>query len=183
MKELAIALAISLSLCADCFAVSLCSGPVMRGVPRKHVLAVSLFFAIVHVSFRMAGFLFGDFLVGYVERFAHWIGFLLLLYVGGSMILSALSDKEEFHSLEGFRNILVSAVATSIDAMAVGGSLSMERTAVHDVLLTCAVLFVVTTLTVMIGIIGGRRIGVRFGRHAEIVGGCVLVGLGIGILL
>lgn len=183
MKDLLIALALSLSLCADCFAVSLCSGPVMRGVPRRHVLSVSLLFAVVHVTFLLAGFAFGDLLVGYVERFAHWIGFLLLLYVGGSMILSALSGKDEFHSLEGFRNILASAVATSIDAMAVGASLSMERTPVHAVLFTCAVLFIVTTATVLTGIVGGRRIGVRFGRPAEIIGGCVLVGLGIGILL
>ena len=183
MKELLIALAMSLSLCADCFAVSVCSGPSLRGVPRRHMLSVSLLFALVHVSFLLGGFFFGDLLVGYVERFAKWIGFGLLLYVGCSMLVSAFSGKDEFHSLEGIRNILVSSVATSIDALAVGISMSMGHTPVKSVLLTGAVLAMVTVATVLTGLLGGRRIGARFGRQAEIIGGLVLVGLGIGILI
>lgn len=183
MKDFVIALMLSLSLCADCFAVSLCSGPTMRGVPRRHILSVSVLFAVVHVAFLAAGFLFGDLFVGYVERFAHWIGFLLLLYVGCSMFFSALSGRDELRSLEGLRNVLVSAAATSIDALAVGVSLSMEHTPVPSVILTCAVLFVTTLLVVLTGLVGGRRIGARFGRKAEIVGGLILVGLGIGILI
>lgn len=183
MKDFIIALMLSLSLCADCLAVSLCSGPTMRGVPRKYILSVSALFAVVHVGFLTAGYLFGDLFVGYVDRFAHWIGFLLLLYVGCSMLFSALAGKDELRSLEGLRNILVSAAATSIDALAVGVSLSMERTSASSFILTAVVLFVTTLIVVLTGLVGGRRIGARFGRKAEIVGGLILVGLGIGILI
>ena len=183
MKELLVALLLAVSLCADCFAVSLCSGVTMREVTRKRVLLVALVFGIVQAGFLFAGYVFGDLFVGYVEKFAHWIGFLLLLYVGGSMVIEALKGKEEKHDLNGVRNILIASVATSIDALAVGVSLSMDLESLRSALIKAAAVFVVTVVSVLTGILGGRRIGNRFGHVAELLGGLVLVGLGIGILI
>ena len=98
----------------------------MRETARKRVLLVALVFGLVQAGLLFAGYLFGDLFVGYVEKFAHWIGFLLLLYVGGSMVVEALTGKEEARDLNGIKNILIASVATSIDAMAVGISLSMD---------------------------------------------------------
>lgn len=183
MKDLILALLLALSLCADCFAVSVCSGVTMKDVGRRKVLAVALVFGIVQAGFLLAGYFFGDLFVGYVERFAHWIGFLLLLYVGGSMILEAVKGTEEARDLNGIRNILVASVATSIDALAVGISLSMDLESVQSALLKAAAVLVMTIISVVAGILGGRRIGTRFGRGAEIAGGCVLILIGLNILL
>ncbi|MBQ6291407.1 MAG: manganese efflux pump [Bacteroidales bacterium] len=183
MREAVLALLLALSLCADCFAVSLCSGVTMKSTRRRKVLMVALVFGIVQAALLLAGYFFGDLFVGYIEKFAHWIGFLLLLYVGGSMILEAIKGKEEARDLNGIRNIIVASVATSIDALAVGISLSMDLEPVRSALLKGAAVFIVTVLTVIAGILGGRRIGTRFGRRAEFAGGCVLILLGLNILL
>ncbi len=183
MREVILALLLALSLCADCFAVSLCSGVTMKTTRRRQVLMVALVFGIVQAGLLLAGYFFGDLFVGYIEKFAHWIGFLLLLYVGGSMILEAIKGKEEARDLNGIRNIIVASVATSIDALAVGISLSMDLEPVRSALMKGAAVFIVTVLTVIAGILGGRRIGMRFGRRAEFAGGCVLILLGLNILL
>ena len=176
MREVILALLLALSLCADCFAVSLCSGVTMKSTRRRQVLMVALVFGIVQAGLLLAGYFFGDLFVGYIEKFAHWIGFLLLLYVGGSMILEAIKGKDEARDLNGIRNIIVASVATSIDALAVGISLSMDLEPVRSALMKGAAVFIA-------GILGGRRIGTRFGRRAEFAGGCVLILLGLNILL
>jgi len=183
LRSIALALLLAVSLCADCFAVSLCSGVTMRDVRRRQVLFIALVFGVVQAGLLLCGYLFGDLFVGYVERFAHWIGFLLLLYVGGSMIIEALKGGEEARDLNGIRNIVVASIATSIDALAVGISLSMEQDSLSSALLKCAAVLVVTILSVVVGILGGRRIGTRFGRSAELAGGCVLILIGLNILL
>ena len=99
------------------------------------------------------------------------------------MILEAIKGKEEARDLNGIKNIRVASVATSIDALAVGISLSMDMESPGSALLKAAAVFLVTVLTVVAGILGGRRIGTRFGRRAEFAGGCVLILLGLNILL
>ena len=183
LRSIVLALLLAVSLCADCFAVSLCSGVTMRDVRQRQVLFIALVFGVVQAGLLLCGYLFGDLFVGYVERFAHWIGFLLLLYVGGSMIIEALKGGEEARDLNGIRNIVVASIATSIDALAVGISLSMEQDSLSSALLKCAAVLVVTILSVVVGILGGRRIGTRFGRSAEFAGGCVLILIGLNILL
>ena len=90
LRSIILAILLAVSLCADCFAVSLCSGVTMGNVRRRQVLTIALVFGFVQAGLLLLGYLFGDLFVGYVEKFAHWIGFLLLLYVGGSMILEAV---------------------------------------------------------------------------------------------
>ena len=130
----------------------------------------------------LSGWLFGDLFAGYLHRIADIIGFLLLLYVGGSMVLEALKGEERQQNLNGFKNILLGAFATSIDAFAVGISLSLCGTPVRTMAVNLITLFVVTFLVVTVGVFGGVKIGSRFGRPAEIVGGAVLIAIGIGVL-
>ncbi|MBO4917446.1 MAG: manganese efflux pump [Bacteroidales bacterium] len=182
LRSIILALLLAVSLCADCFAVSLCSGVTMGNVRRRQVLTIALVFGFVQAGLLLLGYLFGDLFVGYVEKFAHWIGFLLLLYVGGSMILEAVKGKEEARDLNGLRNIIVASIATSIDALAVGISLSMEQDTLSSALLKTAAVFLVTVLSVVAGILGGRSIGTRFGRTAELIGGIVLILIGLNIL-
>ena len=180
---------LAVSLCADCFACTLCAGVNYRG-GRGRVVGIALAFAVIHCSLLLIGWFFGYLLVGYVERISHWIGFLLLLYVGGKMLWEGLRSlqgrcEERSLRLDGIVPVALSALATSIDALGVGISGSMiEETRQFSAIGTLvAVLFVVTVLTVVGGLLGGRAIGQRFGHWAEVGGGLVLVGIGVSFLL
>lgn len=135
-----------------------------------------------------------DLFVGFIHKAAKIIGFLLLLYVGGSMILEGIKNDEEPRDLNGIRNIIIGAIATSIDALAVGVSMSLGQAGqdplavdhaimVNTMIADHVAVFVVTMLSVFAGMFGGYRVGRRYGRPAEIIGGTVLIGIGIGVLL
>ncbi len=176
------AILLALSLCADCFAVTTCSSLTLRRVTWREVFPIALIFSTIHIILMLSGWLFGDLFAGYLHRIADIIGFLLLLYVGGSMIIEALRGEEQNHNLNGFKNIVIGAVATSIDAFAVGISLSFCGTSLKTMAADVVALFIVTFLVVTVGVFGGAKIGDRFGKPAEIVGGIVLVAIGIGVL-
>lgn len=177
------AILVAASLCADCLAVSLCSGVTLRSVRWRSILGVALAFAVIQSGLLAAGWAFGYLFVGLVEKISHWIAFLLLLYVGGSMLLEGIRGKEEVRDLNGWRNVLVGGVATSIDALAVGVAQSMEDVSLVGFLPLLVSVFVITALSVMVGLRGGKAIGARFGRWAEIVGGAVLLAIGVSVLL
>lgn len=177
------ALIFALSLCADCFAVSLCSSVTLKSVRWKEVLRVALAFAVIQTGLLLAGWAFGSFLAGLLTKIAHVIGFLLLLYVGGSMFIEGIRGEDEVKDLNGLKNVIIGGVATSIDALAVGVSLSMDSKPWNEVVPMALAVFAVTALSVVAGIFGGKTIGSKAGRWAEIAGGLVLVGIGVSILL
>lgn len=174
---------VAASLCADCFAVSLCSGVTLRQARWREVLRVALAFAVIQAGLLLAGWAFGYLFVGFVERVSHWIGFLLLLYVGGSMLIEGIRGKEEVRNLNGWRNVILGGIATSIDALAIGVANSMEESGWSGFLPLLIAVFVITALSVVVGLRGGKAIGTRFGRWAEIVGGLVLIGIGVAVLI
>lgn len=177
------AILVAASLCADCFAVSLCSGVTLRGLRWRRTLGVALAFAFIQAGLLALGWAFGYLFVGMVEKVSHVIAFLMLLYVGGSMLVEGIRGREEVRNLDGWRNVLVGGVATSIDALAVGVAQSMEDVAFSAFLPLLLSVFAITALSVVVGLHGGRAIGVRFGRWAEIAGGLVLIGIGVSLLI
>lgn len=176
-------LVFAMSLCADCFAVSVCSSVTLKRIDWKSVGFISLVFGLVQAGLLLLGYGFGDLFVGYVEKAAHWIGFLLLLYVGGSMVKEAFEKECEVRDLNGFKNIIVASVATSIDALAVGISLSMDHDSLGDMLIKGLAVFAVTVASVVVGMFCGHKIGHRFGKIAELIGGIVLIIIGMNVLL
>ena len=188
------AILLAVSLCADCFAVTTCSSGTLKSVTWRKVLQIALVFAFVQTLLMLIGWLFGDLFVGFIHKAAKIIGFLLLLYVGGSMILEGIRNEEEPRDLNGMRNIIIGAIATSIDALAVGVSMSLGQVGqdplavdhaimVNTMIADHVAVFFVTMLSVFAGMFGGYRVGRRYGRPAEIIGGTVLIGIGIGVLL
>lgn len=171
------------SLCADCLAVSLCSGVTLKEVRWRNILGVAFAFAVIQAGLLLAGWAFGSLFAGLVERISHIIGFLLLLYVGGSMFIEGLRGKEEVRDLHGWRNVVLGGLATSIDALAVGVAKSMEDVSWAGFLPLLVSVFAVTALSVVTGLRGGSALGVRFGRWAEIAGGLVLVAIGVSLLI
>lgn len=173
---------VAVSLCADCFAVTLCSSVTLKSLRWDNVLKVAVSFAVIQTGLLLAGWAFGSLLASYVIKVSHIIGFLLLLYVGGSMLLEGIRGKEEVRKLDGWRNIVLGGIATSIDALAVGVAQSMEDTAWSAFLPLLVAVLVVTAISVLLGICGGRFIGRHAGRIAEIIGGLVLIGIGMSLL-
>lgn len=176
----------ALSLCADCFAVSLCSGITMKNVRMKQTLVVSLCFAVIQAGLLLVGCVFGCILAGLFEKLARVVGFLLLLYVGGSMLVEGIRGEGESLNLGGLKNIILGGIATSIDALAAGISISAIAGAgisVNDFIGPVLAVFFCTFLSVSLGIAGGKFFGMKAGRWAEIAGGIVLLIIGIVILI
>ncbi len=175
------AFVLAFGVCADCFAVSICSGTTVGNISFRKASAVALSFAFVQTSFFLLGWALGGLFVGYVEKAAHLIGFLLLGYVGGSMVIDSFRE-ERVRSLSGIWNVLLAAVSTSIDAIGVGVSLSMDSVPFMPIAYDSAAIFMVTFLSVVTGILFGRKLEDRFGARAELFGGIVLLILGLDIL-
>lgn len=174
---------IAVSLCADCFAVSLCSSVTIKRISWKEVAVVAFSFAVIQSALLLFGWLFGNLFVGLISKISNVVGFLLLLYVGGSMLSEGFKGEENVRDLNGLKNVIIGGVATSIDALAVGVAQSMAGQPWDGFFPLLSAVFIVTVLSVVGGILGGKALGSHFGRWAEIVGGLVLVGIGVLILL
>ena len=185
------AILLGISLCADCFAVSLCSSFLLpREEMKKKVWTVAAVFAVIQTGLFLAGWALGTFAteliseyVGHFEKIAHIIGFLLLLYVGGAMFLDGVRGKSDHLNLDGFKSIVIGGIATSIDALVVGLSMSMDQAKWTDIAPIALSVLVFTALSVVVGMFSGSFVGRKLGYSARIVGGLVLIGLGVNILL
>ncbi len=173
----------AVSLCADCFAVAVCSSVTLKKTEFGSVATVALSFALIQTGLLLVGWFFGGLFAGLVHRISHIIGCVLLAYVGGSMVMEGVKDRCEERNLNGLKNIIIGGIATSIDALAVGVAQSMERDVEKSIWPLAVAVFAVTLASVAAGICGGHRIGHRFGKWAEIIGGLILIGIGISFLL
>ena len=190
MKEILEALLLGLSLSADCFAVSLCSSVGMTSLQKRRTAMLAFVFAFTQTALLLAGWLLGHLFSSFLEtRLAHFelissiTAFILLMFVALEMFISALRGKTEKINLSGVRNILIGAVATSIDALTVGISLALSETSVSSILLAAAAVFVTTALAVVVGILSGSKLGRNFGRAAVFAGSAILAAIAVSVLL
>jgi len=173
----------AVSLCADCFAVALCSSVTLKKIDWKDAGRVAVAFALIQTALLLIGWLFGNLFAGMVHTVSHIIGCILLLYVGGSMLLEGIRGGSEERNLNGLKNIIIGGIATSIDALAIGVAQSMGEGSGRGAIVPLAVsVAAVTLISVIAGILGGKTIGQKCGRVAEIAGGLVLAGIGISFL-
>ena len=137
-----------------------------------------------HFAMPRIGWLLGTSVSQYIEAVEHWVAFALLATIGGRMVWGALrhgaGEEEEAPPDLSARRLCLLAIATSIDALAVGVSMSFMNV---PVLLSAVVIGVVAFVLSVVGGLAGRRLGALFQRRAELVGGLVLVGIGIKILV
>lgn len=170
-------------LSADAFAASLCQGLRMRRLSLGRMAAVGLFFGGFQALMPLLGYLLGSQLEQYITRVDHWIVFALLLFIGGKMIVEALRGEDGADGPEGrawLLSLLLLAVATSVDALAVGISFAFLQVRIVPAALTIGV---ETFVLSAVGVELGRRFGTRFGRQAGVAGGVILVLIGTKILL
>lgn len=174
-------LLIAVGLVMDAFAVAICKGLAMKRPGIRQILIVGIWFGVFQALMPVIGYYLGSSFYSYIEDYDHWIAFILLALIGVNMIREAISDEEEgVDASTGFRTMLVLAVATSIDALAVGISLAMTG---DDIMTSAVVIGVVTFLISASGVKIGSLFGDRFGKKAELVGGVILILIGLRVLL
>ena len=172
-------LAVGLSM--DAFAVSVCKGLSTPRVRAKHMLLCGAYFGGFQALMPLIGYLLGVRFQSMIERIDHWVAFVLLAIIGINMIREALgSEKEQMDAFFGFKTMLLLAVATSIDALAVGVTFAFL-----NVQIVPAVCFigVVTFILSMLGVRLGSVFGTKWKQRAELAGGAILVLIGLKILI
>lgn len=171
---------IAVGLSMDAFAVAICKGLSVEKVKVKHGLIVGLYFGGFQAGMPLLGYFLGSSFAKYIENFDHWIAFVLLGIIGINMIRESGEAEEEVNASFGFKTMFPMAVATSIDALAVGISF-----AIMQVQIGWAVTFIgIITFTLSaIGVKIGNHFGTKYKSKAELFGGIVLILLGIKILL
>ena len=177
---------IGIGLSMDAFAVAICKGLAMPDkVDRKGALLIALYFGVFQAVMPALGWLLGSQFARYVTQMAPWIAFVLLAWIGGSMIRESLSKEEKEEAEMGavsHKELLVLAVATSIDALAVGVTFSMLELAV-SVGAAVALIGCTTFVISLGGVYVGNVFGARYKGKAEFVGGAILILIGVKILL
>lgn len=177
-------LLLAVSLSVDTLVVSIGSSVTQGKIAALKIGYAAVVFGLMQTAFLFIGWVLGHSVVAHIDKFAPVIGFLLLLYVGLTMIVNALRKNEGNKvDIAGMKSLLVASVATSVDASAVGVSLAMTEIALANMYLILTVVFAVTVIAAVCGVISGSAIGRKFGKPASISGGIVLIGIGIRILL
>jgi UPF0059 membrane protein BACPEC_00849 len=177
---------VGIGLSMDAFAVSICKGLAMPAVNKKQALLIGAYFGVFQALMPLAGWLLGSQFARHVTKLAPWIAFVLLAWIGGSMLRESLSKKEEDEEVEPVelrhKELFLLAVATSIDALAVGVSFSMVELSVS--IGAAAALIGCTTFAISVGgVFVGHIFGARYKNRAEFVGGAILILIGVKILL
>lgn len=171
----------AVALSMDAFAVSVCKGLSAQKLRPWDVGKTGLFFGGFQALMPLIGWLLGKQFERYITRIDHWIAFVLLAFIGGKMVWEALRGGEEDDSGSfAFRELLLLAIATSIDALAVGVTFAFLAVNIWS---SIAVIGVTTFAFSFGGVYLGNKVGVKFHEKAELAGGVVLILIGLKILL
>ncbi|MCH5193637.1 MAG: manganese efflux pump [Oscillospiraceae bacterium] len=175
---------IGVGLSADAFSVSVCKGLNMRKLNIGHAYIIALFFGGFQAAMPLIGYLLGTSFSQYIEAFDHWIAFALLAFIGGKMVIEAIKEKdgdeEEKTDVLKMGELTVLAVATSIDALAVGITFAFLKV---NIFFSILIIGVTTFALSLGGVILGNRFGAKYKNKAEIAGGVILILIGLKILL
>ena len=178
-------LLIGVGLSMDAFAVAICQGLSMPRLNWRHAGVIGLFFGGFQAAMPMLGWALGSRFAVYIQELDHWVAFVLLGLIGGNMVREALGPEEEAETACAagrldLRQLFLMAVATSIDALAVGVTFAF----LEVLIVPAASIICVTTFCLsLVGVAVGNFFGARYKRRAELSGGVILILLGIKILL
>ena len=174
----------AIALSMDAFAVSVCKGLGMRRMRYDQALVISLYFGVFQALMPLIGWLLGTSFSRYIQAFDHWIAFVLLAFLGGKMLWDVFHEKEDGDQESAerrldHRELFMLAIATSIDALAVGIAFACLDVNIWS---SISIIGVTTLVISFAGVWIGNRFGNRFQKKAEIAGGLVLILIGVKIL-
>lgn len=177
---------IAAGLSMDAFAVSLCKGLAMKTLRYAHATVIALFFGGFQMLMPLAGWFLGTQFQQSIVSVDHWVTFGLLAYIGGRMIWDSVKEKEDDANTMpsdqklDYKELFMLAIATSIDALAVGVTFALSNT---PIFLAVTLIGAITFALSFGGVLLGHRFGTRYKQKAEIAGGVVLILIGLKILL
>jgi putative Mn2+ efflux pump MntP len=172
---------IAIGLSVDSFAVSVSSGLILNQITFKKALRIATSLAVFQAVMPLIGWFIGHRIESYVESFDHWLAFGLLFIIGGKMIWESFKKDDlnkKINPLE-LKVLIGMSIATSIDALVVGVSFAFINV---NLLLTALIIGLTTGFFSMLGILFGKKTGIRFGKNMEIAGGLILIFIGAKIL-
>jgi putative Mn2+ efflux pump MntP len=175
-------LLIAVALSLDAFAVAVAEGIVIRRLQVAHALKLAAWFGGFQALMPLLGWWCGGAVREYISHWDHWVAFGLLVFVGGKMIHEAvgLEEAERRTGPAGGWTVFVLAVATSLDALAVGFTFALQAT---PILAPVLIIGGITFVLIYLGVWVGTRFGHFFEKRIEVVGGVILIGIGLKILL
>ena len=178
-------LLVAVSLSMDAFAVAVCKGLGMIKINYKRGLLIALFFGVFQALMPLIGWILGVQFEEYIVSFDHWIAFILLGFIGGKMIVEAFEkEKEEECGCDKFSvgELFVLAIATSIDALAVGITFALIAPSI-GIVGAVSLIGVITFTLSFVGVVIGNKFGSKYKKWAELAGGIILCLMGLKILL
>jgi putative Mn2+ efflux pump MntP len=180
--DFASVLLIALGLAMDAFAVALGVGTARKDIWFRPGFRLSFHFGLFQFLMPIIGWKIGETFVRFISTWDHWIAFGLLAYVGGKMVRESFEKGDRHNGSDPTRRwtLVMLAIATSIDALAVGLGLAMIRV---QILYPSIVIGIVAAVMTALGLALGKRLGTRFGKRMELVGGLVLIGIGLRVLV
>ena len=177
----------AVGLSMDAFAAAICKGLNMQKINHKHAFIISLFFGGFQGLMPFIGWVMGKQFESYITDFDHWIAFALLAFIGGKMLVEALKKDDDACCCDcgafDVKDVLVLAVATSIDALAVGITFATLKMQLAETVVAVLIIAIVTFGFSYAGVAIGNRFGAKFKNKAEFAGGVILVLIGVKILL
>ena len=174
-------LLIAVGLAMDAFAVSLCKGLALRKVTLRNMLIAGLWFGGFQALMPIIGFYLGVSFYDLISAYDHWVAFFLLFLIGANMVREGLfGEEEEVDADMGVKTMVLLAIATSIDALAIGISFAMTE---DSIFLPALIIGLVTLVISMAGVKIGSLFGDSFGKKAEVLGGVILIVIGLKVLL
>lgn len=172
---------IAIGLSMDAFAVSISNAVSIRNFTKKQACLQALYFGGFQMLMPLLGWYLGNGVGSYVESFGHWIAFILLAIIGGNMIVSAHSNKETKETIHlTHKTLLLQAIATSIDALAVGIGLGILHI---NIFVACSLIGCTTFVCSLAGAKVGSLLGDALEEKAELLGGVILIAIGVKLLL
>ncbi|WP_324824495.1 manganese efflux pump MntP family protein [Sinanaerobacter sp. ZZT-01] len=171
---------IAVGLSMDAFAVAVCKGLSMRRMQWKNAFIVSVYFASFQAVMPLIGYYIGVQFSEHIVQVDHWVAFVLLSIIGGNMILESRNKDEVFDDRMNFSHMLILAVATSIDALAIGVTFAFLKVNIFEAV--CQIGFITLFFSIL-GVKIGTIFGAKYKSRAEFAGGMILIFMGIKILL
>ena len=171
-------LAVGLSM--DAFAVSVCKGLSLGRIRRKHMYIAGAWFGGFQALMPLIGYYLGRFFTDAITEYDHWIAFILLVIIGGKMVKESFDKEEQMDGSMSVQSMFLLAVATSIDALAVGVSFAFL---IVSIIPAVSFIGVVTFVCSAVGVKIGSIFGTKYRSRAELCGGIILILIGAKILL
>lgn len=183
IKIIITSILLGVGLAMDACAVSMANGLKEPKMKINKIILIAFMFAFFQALMPLIGYFIGSALLAKIEWIIPWVALVLLSFIGGKMLYEGIKNKDEEDDDKAltFKVLIVQAIATSIDALSVGFTISNYK--VFEALICCGIVAIVTFIICVAAVFIGKKFGTKLGNKAEILGGIILIGIGLEIFI